>query len=150
MAWNDWLQLDNECARPLVSRPSPYELIQCSPSYRKTLEVRRRRTLAQDDEGGEMATGTLPGYRLHALEGLAEMCSFLAARHPTLYKVTRANYDAEKPETHGDSLVGDAGGAVRSIRNCVTGDYWDFDELDRQEPDWNPMKIAGCESTFTT
>ena len=79
------------------------------------------------------------------MECLSEISSFLGARYPHLFKVTRAVYDAARPETHGDSLVGDAGGAVRTIRTVITGEYWDFDALDREDPVWNPMKVAGRE-----
>lgn len=80
------------------------------------------------------------------MECLSEIASFVAARYPQLFEVTRAVYDAAKPETHGDSLVGDAGGAVRTVRNLITGEFWDFDQLDREDPGWNPMRIAGRES----
>lgn len=70
----------------------------------------------------------------------------MSARYPDLFKVTRANYDAEKPETWGDSLVGQEGGAVVSVKNEVTGEFFDFKEIEAREgAEWNPMKVAGCE-----
>ncbi|KAK4705384.1 hypothetical protein P7C70_g825, partial [Phenoliferia sp. Uapishka_3] len=119
MGWNEWLQLDSD--------------------YKKTYSIRLRRT----NDQGELATGTLPGFRPQAMESLSEMCSYLAAKYPDLFKVTRASYDAAIPESYGDSLVGDEGGAVRTIQNMITGDFWDFDELDKIDSGWNPMRIAG-------
>ncbi|KAK4705129.1 hypothetical protein P7C70_g1080, partial [Phenoliferia sp. Uapishka_3] len=77
------------------------------------------------------------------MECLSEIASFLAARYPHLFEVTRATFQAAKPETHGDSLVGEQGGAVRTVKNLVTGEFWDFNQLDKEDPGWNPMKIAG-------
>lgn len=86
----------------------------------------------------------MPGFHAQALESLCEIASFMAHRYPHVIEVTRYTYDAEKPETHGDSLVGDAGGAVRTIRNKVTGEFFDLAEIEREEgPDWNPMRVAG-------
>ncbi|KAL8283113.1 hypothetical protein RQP46_005891 [Phenoliferia psychrophenolica] len=97
MPWNSWLQLDSD--------------------YKKTYAIR----LARTNDQGELATGTLPGFRPQAMECLLEMFSFLSFRYPDLFKVTRAV----------------------SIRNNVTGDFWDFDELDKSDPGWNPMRIGG-------
>ncbi|KAM0746598.1 hypothetical protein T439DRAFT_329704 [Meredithblackwellia eburnea MCA 4105] len=119
MHWDTWIQLDSD--------------------YRKTLAIRAHRTAKQ----GDLATRTLPGYREQALECLLEISSFLAERYPQYYTITRRKYIAAKPETHGDSFVGEEGGAVATITNLITNEHWDFEELDRTEPGWNPMKIAG-------
>lgn len=80
------------------------------------------------------------------MECLCEIASFMAARYPEDFVVTRAQYDAEKPETHGDSLVGPEGGAVTSVRNNITGEFHDFAAIAAAEgPDWNPMRVAGRE-----
>lgn len=111
-------------------------------SYRRTHAIRHERTTTR----GEFASRTLPGYRAQALECLLEICSYLSFRHPDLFVVTRASYDAAKPETHGDSLVGDKGGAVTSIHNKITNELWDFAEIKKREgADWNPMYYAGRE-----
>ena len=113
-------------------------------SYRKTHAIRLERTNSR----GELATRTLPGYHAQALECLLEICSYLAVRYPSLFIVTRAPFNPADPRTHGDSLVGDEGGAVTSIRNVITGEFWDFEEIERRDgPDWNPMRYAGRESS---
>lgn len=109
-------------------------------SYKKTHAIRLQRTLQQ----GSLATTTLPGYHAPALECLQEMSSFLSIRYPHLFTVTRASYVCEDEATHGDSLVGEEGGAVIGIKNLITGEDWDFIKIEREEgADWNPMKIAG-------
>lgn len=112
-------------------------------SYRKTHAIRHERTTTR----GDLATRTLPGYHAQALECLLEIASYLSFRYPELFTVTRAAYDPSRPETYGDSLVGDEGGAVTSIHNRITDERWDFVEIEKRDgPNWNPMYYAGRES----
>lgn len=91
----------------------------------------------------------MPGYHAHALETLCEIASFLAARFPQLYTVTRARYDPADERTHGDSVVGEEKGAVTGIANLITGETFDFAAIEAREgPEWNPMRVAGCESAL--
>ncbi|GAA5919541.1 hypothetical protein JCM6882_002909 [Rhodosporidiobolus microsporus] len=91
-----------------------------------------------------LCTTTLPGHHAAALEGLCEICSFLSVRFPLLFKVERASYDADKPETHGDSVVGKESGAIIAVETCITGEKFDFRQIEEEEgPEWNPMRVAG-------
>lgn len=115
----------------------------CRCSYRKTHAIRLERTTTRN----ELATQTLPGYHAQALECLLEICSYLSFRYPSLFVVTRATFDPSNSATHGDSLVGEEGGAVTSIRNLITGELWDFVEIEQRDgPNWNPMRYAGRRS----
>ncbi|GAA6025433.1 hypothetical protein JCM10207_005402 [Rhodosporidiobolus poonsookiae] len=108
--------------------------------YAHTLAIRKSRT----HDPSLMSSATLPGFHAHALEALCEIASFLATRDPQLFKVKRAKYDPSKPETFGDSIVGKEAGAVIAVENVVTGDKFDFAEIEaRDGKDWNPMKYAG-------
>ncbi|BGP17367.1 hypothetical protein JCM10213_003411 [Rhodosporidiobolus nylandii] len=118
--FSNWLQLDN--------------------CYSSIISVRQRRTY----DPSYKSTATQPGYHAHALECLCEIASFLSVRFPELFKVTRTTYVPGKPETYGDSIVGEEGGAVVAVENCVTGEKFDFAELEAKEgKEWNPMKVAG-------
>ncbi|GAA5872944.1 hypothetical protein JCM3774_004882 [Rhodotorula dairenensis] len=115
-----WLQLDQE--------------------YDATLKVRAARTANTELQ----STATMPGFHAHALETLCEIASFLAARFPQLYTVTRAQYNPSDPHTYGDSTVGEEKGAVTGIANLITGETFDFAAIEASEgPDWNPMRVAG-------
>ncbi|GAA5872301.1 hypothetical protein JCM1840_004120 [Sporobolomyces johnsonii] len=115
-----WLKLDN--------------------AYSSILKVRTERTL----DPSLLSTATQPGFHAHALESLCEIASFLSTRFPRLFKVTRATYDPRHPATHGDSIVGPEGGAVVAVENLLTGEKFDFAEIEAKEgPEWNPMRVAG-------
>lgn len=91
---------------------------------------------------------TQPGFHAHALETLVELASWLSTRYPALFKVTRTAYDAKKPETWGDSIVGKEGGAIVAVENCLTGEKFDFKKIEAREGlEWNPMQVAGCTSS---
>jgi hypothetical protein len=105
------------------------------------LAVRTCRTRGVEYESSQ----TLPGFHAHALEALVEIASFLSTRFPDLFKVRRTTYVAEKPETHGDSISGREAGAIVAVENVVTGEKWDFAEIEaRNGAEWNPMAVAGC------
>ncbi|GAA5921925.1 hypothetical protein JCM1841_004997 [Sporobolomyces salmonicolor] len=115
-----WLQLDN--------------------AYSSILKVRTERTL----DLSLQSTATQPTFHAHALEALCEIASFLSTRFPQLFRVARATYDPRHPATHGDSIVGPEGGAVVAVDNLVTGERFDFAEIEATEgPEWNPMRVAG-------
>lgn len=96
---------------------------------------------------GKLVTDTQPGFHLHALECLNELCSFLAARYPSMYKVQRCAFDTEKEDTWGDSISGKEAGAVIGVENSVTKEPFDWkEERERDGEEWNPMRIAGCKS----
>ncbi|GAA5827321.1 hypothetical protein JCM11251_003764 [Rhodosporidiobolus azoricus] len=117
---NSWLNIDHD--------------------YSSILSVRTART----SDPSLVCTKTLPGYHAHALEALVEVASFLSTRFPALFKVTRSAFDAKKPETWGDSIVGKEGGAIVAVQNCLTGENFDFKEIEAKEgEDWNPMRVAG-------
>lgn len=72
----------------------------------------------------------------------------MSIRYPHYFTVTRAQYVQGKEASYGDSLVGEEAGAVIGIKNLITGEDWDFVKIEQEEgPDWNPMKIAGRESS---
>lgn len=87
----------------------------------------------------------MPGYLAHAEECLAEMCAFLAHRYPEAFVIKRGKYERGDPATHGESIGGEAAGAIVQIENRLTGDTFNFEELRKSEgAAWNPMKYAGC------
>jgi hypothetical protein len=107
------------------------------------LKIRAQRTKIR----GKLVTDTQPGFHPHALECLNELCSFLAARYPSLYKVTRCSFDAEKEETWGDSIAGQQAGAVIGVENSATKERFEWkEECEREGEEWNPMRVAGCRS----
>lgn len=113
--------------------------------YHEYLNVRRSRTL----EKGRLVTTTQPGFQFHAFECLVELCSFLAARYPCIFSVTRCSYDPENGDTWGDSIAGKESGKVQGVRNNMTGEEWDWaTEREKEGEEWNPMRIAGCELLF--
>ncbi|SCV70970.1 BQ2448_3732 [Microbotryum intermedium] len=119
MPWDTWLELDSD--------------------YRKTLDIVARRTRTQ----GEEANRVMPGYRPQAFECLVEMASYLAVRYPQYFVVNRFKYDAKDEYTWGDSLSGKEAGCIAVIENKLTGDVFDFAEIEKLEgKDWNPMKVA--------
>ncbi|GAA5922917.1 hypothetical protein JCM3775_006185 [Rhodotorula graminis] len=115
-----WLQLDNE--------------------YENTIKLRAARMA----DPSLMSSHTRPGYHAHALETLVEIASFLSQRFPKLFVVDRTPYNAADSKTHGDSVAGAEAGAIKGIRNLVTGDVWDLEAIEREEgPEWNPMRVVG-------
>lgn len=41
-------------------------------------------------------------------------------------------------------MEGKEAGAVMIVENLVTGESWDFDEIEREEGvEWDPMRVAG-------
>ncbi|ORY88449.1 hypothetical protein BCR35DRAFT_301583 [Leucosporidium creatinivorum] len=122
-------------------RPLPVDnWIQLDSQSLEYLKIRAQRTL----DRGKLVTDTQPGFHPHALECLNELCSFLAARYPSLYKVTRCSVDAEKEATWGDSIAGKEAGAVVGIENSATGERFNWkEERDREGDEWNPMRVAG-------
>ncbi|GAA6021605.1 hypothetical protein JCM10207_005083, partial [Rhodosporidiobolus poonsookiae] len=117
---SDWFTLDNQ--------------------YDSVLALRTKRTL----DPTYQSTATRPGFHAHALEALCEIASFLSVRFPNLFKVTRTAYVADKSETHGDSIVGKEDGAVVAVHNLITGERFNFKEIERRMgPEWNPMAVAG-------
>ncbi|GAA6039359.1 hypothetical protein JCM8097_002815 [Rhodosporidiobolus ruineniae] len=121
-SYDDWLHIDGQ--------------------YSHMLEVRTRRTRGTDPE--LRSTATQPGFHAHALEALCELASFLSTRFPQLFKVKRTPYVPGDESTYGDSIVGIEGGAIVSVENCVTGERWDFKEIEAKEgKEWDPFKIAG-------
>lgn len=116
-----------------------------SNRYRTTIEIRKQRT----QERGDKAHRTQPGFMAQAEECLSEICSFLAKRYPHCFSIDHVPYGATLPETWGNSIDGALAGAVASITNTITGDFYDFDRLRREEgSSWNPMKYAGCRYCF--
>lgn len=90
------------------------------------------------------STKTQPGFHAHALEALCEVASFLALRFPQLFVVERATYVAGDERTHGDSTAGVEAGAIKVVKNLVTGETFDFAAIEAAEgPEWNPMRVAG-------
>ncbi|GAA5914487.1 hypothetical protein JCM6882_003037 [Rhodosporidiobolus microsporus] len=117
---NTWLHIDNH--------------------YSSILGVRTARTA----DASLRCTSTQPGFHAHALEALCEIASYMSTRFPQLFKVTRTAYSPKKPETWGDSIVGKEGGAIVAVENCLTGEKFNFAEIEAKEgKDWNPMRVAG-------
>ena len=73
------------------------------------------------------------------------MCAFLAHRYPEAFIIKRGRYDSKNSATHGESIGGEAAGAIVQIENRLTGDVFDFEKLRESEgAAWSPMKYAGC------
>jgi len=110
MSWDSWIELDN--------------------SYLESFEIRKKRAY----ERGSKAVCTLPGAEKAALEVCTELASYLAARYPQVFKVTRV---MDKGGLGGgDSIVGSDGPRVKTVEIVPTGDKWDLDVDD-------PMLVAG-------
>lgn len=102
--------------------------------------VRLERVIKNDEY---LSYKTVPEYRTHALECLLEVCSFLAQRYPDTFAVTRRRFDVADGATHGDSIAGERAGAVASITNHLTGEHFDFAQIEQDEgPAWDPMRVA--------
>ena len=102
--------------------------------------IRKHRTLTR----GTKAHRTQPGYLPQAEECLQEICSFLAAKFPSCFTVSRVKFDRYDAASEGDSISGKEAGAVSSIANLITGDFFDFTKLRLEEGEaWNPMRYAG-------
>ncbi|GAA6008821.1 heme-dependent oxidative N-demethylase family protein [Rhodotorula paludigena] len=114
--------------------------LQVDQEYPKTVSIRTQRM----SEPALESTKTQPGFHAHALEALCEVASFLALRFPQLFVVERATYVAGDESTHGDSTVGVEAGAIKVVKNLVTGETFDFVAIEAAEgPEWNPMRVAG-------
>lgn len=149
MPWEDWIQLDSECASATIVHEGPAHDKPMPLRYRKVLAVRKERSL----QSRILVNKTQIGYRKEALEVLCEIAAFLVERHPDLFTTSRCEFVETDESTWGDSIKGKRAGAIRKVTNLVTGEVFDFETLERSEgPEWDPMRVAGCESlcfTFT-